>query len=307
MPTTPEISPLRHRRPSDLPLPSRAFPSPGRFVIGRSRISRLLSWGLRQLHPHGRRRVSAPPSTTRRDLAISPEPLDRIEGRARTLPASHRADERPAVACRPPRSCSAFGDGLPGPPSRSDLAVSLGLAGFLRARVASIAARCRPWGSPRFAPAVRPPAPHLDDLAIAQASCARLGGGLPAAPYHPSKDLSAPQRPAAVSRFGLPPCASGSPAAPTRPPTVASRRVRRSRVGPVRSEGFLRSPVGVPDPTVADRAVARPPWALLSLRGPATTVETVGPTPLDIDRRSRPPPFADRPDTPKDARMGRSR
>jgi len=46
-----------------------------------------------------------------------------------------------------------FGSGIPAPESRSDLAVSHRLAGFLRAMTCGlVASRCRSWGSPRFEP-----------------------------------------------------------------------------------------------------------------------------------------------------------
>lgn len=225
----------------------------------------------------------------------TPHSIDRVPCPSVDHPMGSRDLIEPLAPPRGPRKStperriapSIFGDEVPTSPSRSDLAVSHGLAGFLRARVASVAARCRPWGSPRFSTSARPPTSTDTTLRSSRLRPATRRRR-PRGATTPRRTSPCPSFPVAVSRLGLPPCAFDSPAAPTPSTTVADLRLRRSRVGLVRSEVLFRSSGRYPD---IDRFQSTPSPSSLGfhlsprsrhLRG----VDTI--TPLDVSARPAP-------------------
>jgi hypothetical protein len=155
----------------------------------RERTVIFLSWGSRPDRVSRRRRtVSTPPSTTRTTDRLAPTCLPEPPPRWAEPHTSTREGSPPPDPEAPTSR------------SRSDLAVSHRLAGFLRARAADVAACCRPWGSLRFRHAVRRP----------RASRSA---------HHPSKDLPShqlpPRSPAAIAPVSLgSPASSGSPDTP---------------------------------------------------------------------------------------------
>jgi len=194
-----------------------------------------------------------------------------------------------------------FGGGVPPPPSRSDLAVSHGLAGFFRARAAGVATRCRPWGSLRFLLDVRlssaTPLPFgLDasamssasrspqrdhpskDLSVLQLPLSRspASGYLPALPAPPLLRLPAPPSP--VVRFAAPawvPCAPRC--------SSGARPVSRRRPFPVACGPVLPGLLSLSE-------VPSPPWS--------RSAQPLGSAPAC----PRPPPFARR--VPRSLRRG---
>jgi hypothetical protein len=184
--------------------------------------------------------------------------------RPRSLARAERVHSR-----APDRSGSLRRRGRYAPSSRADLAVSHGLAGFLRTRVAGVAACCRPWGSPRFLPARSARSTHPSASRPRKSVSSGSAAGSPRREPPLEGPLRSPASPSAVSRLGLPPCASGSPA----PPASTDPRCQWSILPVPHGSRALRGLVSgarsvSPSAPVAGRDGARPPWACFSLRGP---------------------------------------
>jgi len=137
-----------------------------------------------------------------------------------------------------------FGSGIPAPESRSDLAVSHRLAGFLRAMTCGlVASRCRSWGSPRFGP-------HPTEarcLPPRDASTLRRGPPPSAVPGHPGPcPLAVPSRSA---------CHLHEDNVAAAPASLTDRRERRLRgLAPTSGSYLDRRLAASTGPTL--------PWAL---------------------------------------------
>lgn len=168
--------------------------------------------------------------------------------RSRRSPPLHRGGRvcplRGLVVVGLPTLPSPLGPEVASSRSRSDPAVSRRFAGFLHTRAANVAVRCRPWGS----------------LAFRRDGRVDRSIRLPRSPRR-EPPLEGPLRAPAPRRspvVGYLPALLALPLLRLRSTSVASRRLCRLRVSPMRSEVFLRSPIGV-----------RPAGRFLPVSGPS--------------------------------------